>query len=253
MYGSRAGFPGFLLEISCIVWGDVSFFLTRERWMGLTKLKLFQNERPQEVLQNMEVSHATMTPTQWALKGVGELPHFKNLRLCMEGVGWICWTWIGGALLKILGFFHTQNNFRVCGQQKGSFAYFAWMLGRIWRNKNVFHFSFANSSHSLWIPSCVPQVPNMKIHYDGSPPFFSAGSPMVGGSTKPQPGVQQRTLCGEPMRKETIDTWATTLALRNMYGETSLAKNAGRRSCCCCCCCFQKVVGVTYPKKNHVF
>lgn len=49
-------------------------------------------ERPQEVLQNMEVSHATMTPTQWALKGVGELPHFKNLRLCMEGVGWICWT-----------------------------------------------------------------------------------------------------------------------------------------------------------------
>ena len=79
------GFAGFPVKISCIVWVGV-LFLTRW-WMGLTKLKLFQIERPQEVLQNMEVSHATMTPTQWALKGVGELPHFKNLRLCMEGVG----------------------------------------------------------------------------------------------------------------------------------------------------------------------
>ena len=54
--------------------------------------RILNRERPQEVLQNMEVSHATMTPTQWALKGLGELPHFKNLRLSMEGVGWICWT-----------------------------------------------------------------------------------------------------------------------------------------------------------------
>ena len=31
-----------------------------------------------------------------------------------------------------------------------------------------------------------------------------------------------RTLCGEPMRKDTIDIWANALALRNMYGETRL-------------------------------
>ena len=94
-----------------------------------------------------------------------------------------------------------------------------------------------------------------------------------GRSTFPQPGVQQRTLCGEPMRKETIDTWATTLALRNMYGETSLAKKGGKLLLLLllslslslsllllllvvvvgCCCCFKKVVGITYANNNHFF
>ena len=51
------------------------------------------------------------------------------------------------------------------------------------------------------------------------------------------------------MRKETIDTWANTLALRNMYGETSLHFMVEvvvvetlfpKRN-----------VGVTYPQYNH--
>ena len=78
------------------------------------------------------------------------------------------------------------------------------------------------------IPSCVPSAQ----HEDprtGSPPFSSGWISHGGRIHVPQPGVQQRTLCGEPMRKETIDTWATTLALRNMYGETSLAKNGGKK------------------------
>lgn len=35
----------------------------------------------QEVLHSMQASHATMTPSQWALKAPGELPHLKHLRL----------------------------------------------------------------------------------------------------------------------------------------------------------------------------
>ncbi|CAK9084286.1 unnamed protein product [Durusdinium trenchii] len=38
----------------------------------------------QEVLQGMRVSHATMTPTQWALKGSGDLPDLQHLTLCGE-------------------------------------------------------------------------------------------------------------------------------------------------------------------------
>jgi len=33
----------------------------------------------QEVLQGMQVSHATMTPTQWALRAAGDLPSLKHL------------------------------------------------------------------------------------------------------------------------------------------------------------------------------
>lgn len=113
------GFAGFPMISVRALFGGMCPIMTRERWMGLTKLKLFQNERPQEVLQNMEVSHATMTPTQWALKGVGELPHFKNLRLCMEGLVGFAGLELGELFLKILGFFPTKNHFRVCGQQKG--------------------------------------------------------------------------------------------------------------------------------------
>ena len=62
---------------------------------------------------------------------------------------------LGELFLKILGFFHTKNNFRVVANKK-VFAYFAWILARIWRNKNVFHFSFADYSHcdSILCPKC---------------------------------------------------------------------------------------------------
>ena len=52
----------------------------------LTGATLLTPRRPQvlgalqQVLEGLEVSHATMTPSQWALKGAGELPKLKHLR-----------------------------------------------------------------------------------------------------------------------------------------------------------------------------
>ena len=105
----------------------------------------------QEVLQGMQVSHATMTPTQWALRAAGDLPSLKHL-------------WLGGS--KAVG---TGRTAMILEFDEG----------------------VAQFIHSLLIPSQV------------------------------QPSLI-RTLCGEPMRKDTIDIWANALALRNMYGETRL-------------------------------
>lgn len=61
-----------------------------------------------------------------------------------------------------------------------------------------------------------------------TPPFFSslpreriATVVQVGARVSPSRCVVElRTLCGEPMRKDTINCWANALALRNMYGDT---------------------------------